>query len=263
MSTFFSQTAVQCSLAVAGLVALTGCSDGGGGTSPATSLLVEQSGAARTAVVQAISDLDQRPVETRTSGSVGGSTVESEAAADPSTLSMRSDEVSNDLIRTQFVLADEVLYARIYPVDQDEQPFTVLAPGARTLEFYDVALTGGGRVFGSVDALAAVFDRAPATVFTLGVRAGDSGDQAGYRFVFDAFDIGRLLGDEGFESSVFVPEQGTETTILEVWVDRGLRQLTTSGAVYQDGELIDDVELTIEYAPVDDSGIVIPVHTRP
>jgi hypothetical protein len=176
---------------------------------------------------------------------------------------MRSDEVSNDLIRTQFVLVDEVLYARIYPVDQDEQPFTVSSPGARTLEFYDVALTGGGRVFGAVDALAAVFDRAPATVLALGTRGGDSGEQTGYRFVFDAFDIGRLLGDEGFEASVFVPEPGAETAILEVWIDLVLRQLTTRGAIYQDGELIDDVELTIEFTPVDDAGIVIPADTLP
>lgn len=240
---------------------LAGCTNGASDSATATSVLVERPEAVRSEVVRAISELGRGPVETRTTGSAGGATVESEAAADPSTSSMRSDETYNDSIRTQFVLVDEVLYARIYPVDQDEQPFTVSSPGIRTLEFYDVAFTGGGRVFGAVGALAAVFDRAPATVLALGTRAGDSGEQTGYRFVFDTFDIARLLGDEGLESSVFVPEQGTETTILEVWIDRGLRQLTTSGAVYQDGELIDDVELTIEYTPVDDSGIVAPTDT--
>lgn len=225
--------------------------------------MVEQPEAVRAEVVRAISELGRGPVETRTVGSAGGAIIESDAAADPSRLSMRSDETYNDSIRTQFVLVDEVLYARIHPVDQDDQSFTVSSPGARTLDFYDVAFTGGGRVFGAVDALAAVFDRAPATVLTLGKRTGDSGEQTGYRFVFDAFDIGRLLGDDGFEASVFVPEQGTETTILDVWIDRRLRQITTSGAVYQDGELIDDVELTIEFTPVDDAGIRIPTNTLP
>jgi hypothetical protein len=251
---------------VAFLCGSVGCSDATDDTAPATSVLVERPETARSAVVRAISELGAGPVETRTTGSAGRSTVESEAAADPGTLSMRSDEIYNDTIRTQFVLVDEVLYARIYPAEQDEQPFTVSSPGARTLDFYDVVFTAGGRVFGAVDALAAVFDRAPATVLSLGVRAGDAGDageQTGYRFVFDAFDIGRLLADERLESSVFLPERGAETTILEVWIDRGLRQLTTGGAVYQDGELIDDVELTIEFTPVDDAGIAIPTATLP
>ena len=248
---------------MAGLCWLTGCSNGFGDTSPATSVLVELPEAARTVVVQGIADLRQGPVETRTTGSAGGKTIEIGAAADPATMSMRLDENYNDTIRTQFVLVDEVLYARIYPIDQAEQPFTVSSSDALTLDFYDEALTGGGRLFGAVDTLAAVFERVPATIFALGVRGGDSGQQTGYRFVFDAFDIGRLLGDEGFESSVLLPEQGTEVTIFEVWIDRRLRQLTTGGAVYQDGELIDDVQLTIEFTAVDDVGIMIPTDTLP
>ena len=237
---------------------LAACSNGADDTPTATAVLVERPDAVRTAVVGAIAELGEGPVETRTTGSAGGQMVEIEAAADPATVSMRLDETLNDTIRTQFVLVDDVLYARIYPIDQAEQPFTVSSPEALTLDFYDMALTGGGRLFGRVDTLAAVFDRVPATVFTLGARDGELGQQTGYRFVFDSFDIGRLLGDEGLESSVLLPEQGTEATILEVWIDGGLHQLTTDGAVYQDGELIDDVQLTIEFTPVDDSRIVIP-----
>ena len=261
MRLFISHIAVRRSLLVAGVCLITACSSGAADTSPATSVLVERPEAVRAAVVGAIAALGDGPVETRTSGSAGGQLIEIEAAADPAAMSMRLDETLNDTIRTQFVLVDEVVYARIYPIDQAEQPFAVSSSEALTLDFFDVALTGGGRLFGAVDTLAAVFDRVPATVFALGVRVGDSGQQTGYRFVFDAFDIGRLLGDEGFESSVLLPEQGAETTILEVWIDGGFRQLTTDGAVYHDGELIDEVQLTIVFTPVADADIEGPDNT--
>ena len=213
------------------------------------------------ATVAAIAGLSDGPIVTRTVGSAGGQTVEVEAAADPGRMSMRLDETLNDIIRTEFVLTDGVLHARIYPTTDDAPAFTVSDPGALEQGLYDEVFTGSGRVFGDVGIIAAVFDRVPATVFALGDRSRDGGTQAGYRFVFDAFDIGTLLVDEAFEAIVFLPDPGAETTTLEVWLDPGLRELTTAGAVYQDGELIEDVRLTIEFTPVADADIEVPDDT--
>lgn len=243
---------------------LVGCSGGDAESSPPTSaVLAVAPESVRAAAVAAFAGLRDGPVATRTIGSAGGQNVEAEGAVDPVSMSMRLDETLNDVIRTEFVLTDRVLYARIYAATDEPPAFTVSEPGALEEGFYDEALTGSGRVFGDVDTISAVLASVPATVYTLGGRPGDAGTQTGYRFVFDAFDIGNLLIDERLEATVVLPEPGRETTSLEVWVDPALRELTTAGAVYQDGELIDDVRLTIEFAPVTDAEIAVPDDTLP
>jgi hypothetical protein len=258
MSTISVPVVVRLALIGLATTSWTACSDGGETTPPAPVVLVDAPDLVRAEVVAAIASLGDGPVETRTVGSAGGESVVAVAAVDPDTGGMRLDETLNDVVRTEFVLVEGVLYARIYAVTDPPPGFTVSRPDALTQGFYDEALTGSGRVFGAVSTLGAVFDRASATVYSIG--DGEGGRQ-GYRFVFDASDVGTLLVDEGLEASVVVPAPGIATTTFDVWLDPGLRELTTAGAVYQDGELIDDVALTIEFTPVDDAGIRAPDDT--
>ncbi len=250
------------------MIALTGlpaaCSSSDETTSTtAPPVPAEDPAAARSTVAEVVARLRTEPVETLTSGVAGEQAIEIEAAADPTAGGMRLDETLNETIRTLFVLDGDVLYANIYPLAEEQPPFTVTDPGDQAQDFLDKAFTASGRIFGDVDVLAAVVERAPGTVFELGTRDGDDGEQTGFRFVFDSLDIGRLLEDEGLERSVLLPEPGEDETIIEVWLDRRLRELRTSGAMYQDGELIDGVEVVIEYDPTDDPGIEVPSDTLP
>lgn len=247
---------------------LAGCSgdDDNTAATPATApfgsaVLSDDPAGARSTVVAAIGQLRTEPIETTATGVAGDQSIEIGAAADATTGAMRFDEVLNDTIRTLFVLDDGLLFANIFPISEDQPPFTVTDPGEDSGEFFDKAFTASGRIFGKVDTLVAVLERVPATVYELGTRDGDDDDQRGFRFVFDAADIGKFLEDEGLERVVLIHEPGEDETVIEVWLDERLRELRTAGSMYQDGELIDDVEVTIGFRPVDDADIEAPTDT--
>lgn len=257
------RTVVRLALAATCVATVASCSSDDAPAPTATPVATDEPVEVRAAAAAAVDRLLTESTSTETTGTAGGETVEIEAAADPVAGSMRLDETLDATIRSRYVMADGVLYAKIYPVDQNEPPYTVTEPGEQAGDFLAKVYTASGRVFGDVEILSAVLARAPAQVSSLGSRAGDDGGQTGLRFTFDAADVGRLLSDEALERTVMLTEPGEEQIVLDVWFDDRLRELRTSGSMYQDGELIDDVALAIEYQPVDDPGIEIPGDTLP
>lgn len=244
--------------------ALVGCSSSESSVTAPAAVLADDPAAARVAAAAAVRRLRTEPVETHASGRAGGQQFEVTATADPAAGRMRLDELLNDVIRTELIIDEGTLYANIYPSADEPPPFTVTDPGDQTPDFVDEVFTAAGRVFGDVDVLAAVLERAPATVFELGGRDdGDGVEQRGLRLVLDAHDVGRLLADEQLERAVTVPEPGAETTTIELWFDHRLRELRAMGLVYEDGEPIPDVDLVVEYEPTDEVRIEVPTATIP
>lgn len=202
---------------------------------------------------------------TSTTGTVEGRSVTIEARLDPTAGNASLDEVVGE-VTNEFVLLGEVLYVRIFGTanagPDGGPPFTVLDVGEATTDFLWQPILGAGRIFGDPEVLSAVLRDAPAQVLSLGTRGDTAAPEQGYRFVFDSLDIGNLLIADGFEDVVMFPEPGADTTTIEIWIDEGgARQLSTSGSMYQDGELIDDVDLTITIDTLTSADITAPPNT--
>ena len=247
------------------ILTATAC-DGTGAGPPPTSVALEltEAAEARNLAADAIlSLLTGGPIATSTTGTFGGLALTIEGRIDPSAGDSMLDE-SIAGVRNQYVLVDDVLYARIYGIDNpgpDGEPaFTVLEPGPLGEDFRWGPLLAAGRVFGDVAVFTTVLRDAAGQVLSLGSRDGDAAVQQGYRFVFDSLDVGRVLVDQG-QPEVLLPQSGEDTTTIEIWIDDIVRELSTTGSLYQDGELIDGVQLTISIDPLESAEIVAPSNT--